>query len=892
MEKEKEIFSGKRKRREEDFKEHPRSSEPQRRRRFSPELTSLKIKVINFLSSKSKPNSASDSEILMKKLNHVLREYKDLTAKEISIVLRNARIKLKPIINKLQVKDLVSQINDKINNFDSSDTSIIFNELAQLGCTKADLGVKRKEGLNTANLVKRINYHLQEGNFDSQHIANTFNDLARLGFTKADLEVGERELDTPNLIKQINHHLQKGNFNPQELANTFNGLAKLGFTKDDLEVEGGKLDTTNLVKEINYHLRKGNFKSQHIANTFNGLAKLGFTKADLKVGRERLDTTNLVKEINHHLRKGNFNSQQIANTFNGLAKLGFTKADLKVGRERLDTPNLIKEINYHLRKENFNSQQIANTFNGLAKLGFTKDDLRVGKEEGLDTTNLVKEINSNLRKGNFNSQQIANTFNGLAKLGFTKDDLKVGERELDTPNLIKQINHHLQKGNFNSQQIANTFNGLAKLGFTKDDLKELNIDALTTQINHHLEEENFNSQHIANTFNSLVKLGFPDQVSEIFNTNKEKIKKCLLKDEEINPNTAFALLQLNVYFKKVLKREESLLTEEVKRKLKSAIIAEEPTTSSLQKECERHLSKEFNQSIAKDIEQEGVVYKDEEFKITTDLKFIYKESKESEDQKIWLEVDGPTHFYTDAEGSLQPTESTIFRNELLTALAKEEGAVFVSICYKEIDEYRVSIKPSLSEFLHSVIRTSIKKSKAEPATIIMDTSASTYTDRASAPTAEELDIPSDSRVYFKIDRKGEETLNLSTTEENMDADPPATIALTASTCLQQEEVTKKYPMDVERGVSTPPSDSIDALKENPETHMDVVYPTSSSESPEPRTPSADTAPSSRFISSNLAAGKSIFSKGNPDLGKSRFSSPHPNSSSLADVGTERPIFCY
>ena len=750
MEKEKEIFSGKRKRREEDFKEHPRSSEPQRRRRFSPELTSLKIKVINFLSSKSKPNSASDSEILMKKLNHVLREYKDLTAKEISIVLRNARIKLKPIINKLQVKDLVSQINDKINNFDSSDTSIIFNELAQLGCTKADLGVKRKEGLNTANLVKRINYHLQEGNFDSQHIANTFNDLARLGFTKADLEVGERELDTPNLIKQINHHLQKGNFNPQELANTFNGLAKLGFTKDDLEVEGGKLDTTNLVKEINYHLRKGNFKSQHIANTFNGLAKLGFTKADLKVGRERLDTTNLVKEINHHLRKGNFNSQQ----------------------------------------------------------------------------------------------------------------------------------------------IANTFNGLAKLGFTKDDLKELNIDALTTQINHHLEEENFNSQHIANTFNSLVKLGFPDQVSEIFNTNKEKIKKCLLKDEEINPNTAFALLQLNVYFKKVLKREESLLTEEVKRKLKSAIIAEEPTTSSLQKECERHLSKEFNQSIAKDIEQEGVVYKDEEFKITTDLKFIYKESKESEDQKIWLEVDGPTHFYTDAEGSLQPTESTIFRNELLTALAKEEGAVFVSICYKEIDEYRVSIKPSLSEFLHSVIRTSIKKSKAEPATIIMDTSASTYTDRASAPTAEELDIPSDSRVYFKIDRKGEETLNLSTTEENMDADPPATIALTASTCLQQEEVTKKYPMDVERGVSTPPSDSIDALKENPETHMDVVYPTSSSESPEPRTPSADTAPSSRFISSNLAAGKSIFSKGNPDLGKSRFSSPHPNSSSLADVGTERPIFCY
>ncbi|KAG1672291.1 hypothetical protein FOA52_004306 [Chlamydomonas sp. UWO 241] len=387
------------------------------------------------------------------------------------------------------VSQLVELAHQHLQQMRPQGVAITAWALAKLGHVDAEF---------TGALVQAATLLLR--NFSPQNMANTAWALATLEHLDTKFMAALPLANTLWALAKLDHvdadfmgalvqaaKLQLRNFNPQDLANTAWALAKLG------HVDGDFMDA--LLWEASPKLHS--FEPQHLAKTALALAKLGHVDAEFMGA--------LLQACKPQLRS--FLPQSLANTAWALATLvhvdaEFMDALLQAARPQLRsfapqgltnmawalatlghvdavfTDELVQAATFHMRS--FNPQDLANTAWALATMGHV-DAAFMGA--------LVQAATAQLR--NFTPQNLANTAWALATLGHVDVVFMGALLQAATP----QLRH------FKPQELANTASALATLGHVDAQFMAALLQAATPQLH------NFNQQNLSNMAWALAALG-------------------------------------------------------------------------------------------------------------------------------------------------------------------------------------------------------------------------------------------------------------------------------------------------------------------------------------------------------------------------------------------------
>eukprot|EP00520_Triparma_pacifica_P015110 CAMPEP_0118643390 /NCGR_PEP_ID=MMETSP0785-20121206/6366_1 /TAXON_ID=91992 /ORGANISM="Bolidomonas pacifica, Strain CCMP 1866" /LENGTH=675 /DNA_ID=CAMNT_0006535051 /DNA_START=153 /DNA_END=2176 /DNA_ORIENTATION=+ len=496
--------------------------------------------------------------------------------------------------------------------------------------------------------TKRI---VEEG--DAHTISNCAYALARLGIRGNDFI---QTLESEDIVKKL---VREGK--PQAIANTIWAMATLGNQAPTL---ARAIDTNEVAMKI---VREG--QPQAISNTIWALATLGHRAPTLA---RAIDGNEVVIKI---VREGK--PQNIANTIWAMATFGYQAPNLA---RAIDSEEVVMRIVREGRP-----QHMANTIWAMATLGVRAPTLA----RAIDSEEVVMRI---VREGK--PQAISNTIWAMATLGvqapalarainsvatmdnFTKEAnmqhfsnsiWAMNQLKYDCPRLVQAfaVTARELMGTAHSQGISNTAFGLSYLGYFNEEIFE--------QIGKHADiVANGSKQDIANTLWAFGISGFT--------AKHEETVKMLWDDVMKRPVTQFsseAWSQLEIA--RLFARSEGVDLEVIdddgrggsRREImeNAANVDDKPATR-----FERNIANDLARFGFSGFETEVSPFDNGEGGKLLKIDIAWKE------EKVALELDGPTHFLSPSNKRDGPTKA---KKRLLKSL----GWKVLNISYMQNREF-------------------------------------------------------------------------------------------------------------------------------------------------------------------------------------------------------------
>eukprot|EP00808_Paulinella_micropora_P016441 g7994.t1 len=460
--------------------------------------------------------------------------------------------------------------------------------------------------------------------------------LSNMWLGARDLQVTDRDL-LHGLQESTRRKVEM--FEAQALSNTFNSIASLA------QLSGQDWTSwqpsPNLLEDMSVQAadKVTTFKPQEISNTLNGIAKLGFKPTNL--------TVLLFFCYEAEKKATYFKPQEISNFLNAMAKLGYSPS-MQVMQTLFGVA--LREAS------RFKAQEIANLLNGAARIGYHPG------EEALT----VFCAQARVLLYTFKPQEIASLLNALSRLGFHP-----GQEWL---NAFSQ-EAALKAKAFNPQGIANLLNGMAKLAYNPGE-KVLQIMCREVV----LKREGFTYQNIANTLHALCVMNYvpKDVFVQLIDLLPRSAR--LLEEEELSQ---LYLVDL------------SLRLEHAKMGLTLPVMLRK-ACSALQMSRHRQTKSSKLHKAVSDILLRYVklVHQCEDFQTGLFLDISMPE------QKLAIEVDGPVHFSTKADGSRQYLGTTVLKHRLLKAM----GWRMLLIPFYEWDIIPYRNREQRAEYLRNKLR--------------------------------------------------------------------------------------------------------------------------------------------------------------------------------------------
>jgi ankyrin repeat protein len=336
----------------------------------------------------------------------------------------------------------------------------------------------------------------------------------------------------------------------------------------------------------------------------------------------------------------------------------FTSSE-KFSEEHLS--KLLTKINQILllNKEPSSVEEISLILEAFAGSGYEKYQL-----QKLEIRNLVNIFEQQKK---LSSNDISRFIKACAKFSYDKDEL-----EINIPKLIGEIN--LQFGNFNVGEKTTLLNLLVKLGY---DANHNEFNSTLVKISQSIRKEiaSCNEAQIASLIHSLVKM---EMFDELF---VEKDGQQILQQQianfftpekiaNLSSDSAFSLLQAYMYCD--LLRNVKLCEEAIINTIADKYPPKENKTSNLQRKVAKALIE-----IGCQVEEEYPVYKIKDKAVRcVDMKLKIK--KDSSSFEYFIEVEGPSHFFTKYQSELISDSATRKRDRLNEAAIKRNDTI--SIC--------------------------------------------------------------------------------------------------------------------------------------------------------------------------------------------------------------------
>eukprot|EP00808_Paulinella_micropora_P013661 g18572.t1 len=502
--------------------------------------------------------------------------------------------------------------------------------------------------------------------FSPQHISNLLNAVAKLGYhpprplLDAMCVRSQKVVDrfTPQQLSTALNAFGKLNFRPEddllralcdqslkvvhdfnslEISNMLNALAKLNYKASSqllhalchetlaqisalqskgvaiilnalarLEFDPGPGFMTTMCNEGLKRARAGRFNPQDISNFVNAAAKLNFDPGE--------EVLRVMCEEAVRQRRG-FVAQGISILLNGLAKIGYTPSDdfLRIMSEEADR-----------KHAEFRAQHISNFLNALGRMNYHP-------ERSVIQTMAKEAV---LKVHSFSSQGLANTINALARLNYYP-----GKEVLDV--LCGEVER--QWASFNMQEIAVTLGALGRLGHDpgKQCIQRMGDAAVG-------KSDEMSVQNGANVLHALCVLGY--YLPNVFETLIQHLSNdySIFGDEELSQLYAVHLTLVHEFHEHTLR----LPAEISQRALK------------LHKELhDRAVSSELHLDVSKVLDEDlHIAHLNEDIRTGLSVDILVPE------QKLIVEVDGPTHFSTDLEGKSHYLGTTLHKHRLLKAM--------------------------------------------------------------------------------------------------------------------------------------------------------------------------------------------------------------------------------
>lgn len=322
------------------------------------------------------------------------------------------------------------------------------------------------------------------------------------------------------------------------------------------------------------------------------------------------------------------------------------------------------------------TKDCAAILNGLTNLGYDKSDLAA-----LQIKSFTRHFQDPANRGDKNLFDVAAA---CGRLKYDKAEIGIEAKVFD-----RAIN--LQYGALSTEKKINVLASLARLGFiAKTPELSDNISRLVGDIEKNIPQ--LDARNLASFTHTCAKM---EKFGKLFEM-QDKINTALMPQvNTLTSNSAFALMRTQMYCD--LTVGQKFFDEEQINAIAAKHFESPPTVSKIQKTVAKKL-----ENMGYKVELERPVYALAGQSVHSMDIFASRKNAEGTEE-YFIEIDGPSHFYNDAQGACH-NSATVKRN-YFNHKAIELSNTLSKVFYSELSYAAIEQRQgSLSKFLDEEIR--------------------------------------------------------------------------------------------------------------------------------------------------------------------------------------------
>lgn len=332
-------------------------------------------------------------------------------------------------------------------------------------------------------------------------------------------------------------------------------------------------------------------------------------------------------------------------------------------------------------------QDFISILGSYAKLGYKPHDLKPFPIKQLSTTHYLS---------NLGVKEFLNFLNNVAAIGYDKLDINLDLNEL---NKFLNLNFGVIVKSKESQ--INILHFLAKAGYKKEECSSGAILKIIKNVRNNLSS--FTPNQIASFIHSLIKIGlYSELISDNPNPDIAILKFDDAQIKKLSKKSAFAILQSKMMLdllcndesqKKSITGQIVVFQPEIFSKITQNSSSQDfdPTISKLQQKISRKLRNIKHSKLVKLVtKQEYPIYHIGDIALRNVDIFLQRSLEDARPQRIYIEVDGPSHYLVDSDiENSQTQDRNAINNRALRLLEQKEPSfehIFIRISYKEFEK--------------------------------------------------------------------------------------------------------------------------------------------------------------------------------------------------------------